>query len=70
MARQNNSINDAIDQLVDQLAAFCLDKIEQNMRDGDDNDIDISVEQLEEEYRVRGNDDKRMTQLIRCSRRS
>ena len=70
MARQNNSINDAIDQLVDQLAAFCLDKIEQNTRDGDDDDIDISVEQLEEEYRVRGNDDKRMTQLIRCSRRS
>jgi len=70
IACQNNSIDDAIDQLVDQLAAFCLNKIEQNMRDGDDDDIDISVEQLEEEYRVQGNDDKRMTQLIRCSCRS
>jgi hypothetical protein len=70
MARQNNSIDDAIDQLVDQLAAFCLNKVEQNTRDGDDDDIDISVEQLEEEYRVRGNDDKRMTSLIRCSCRS
>jgi len=54
-------INNAIDQLVDQLAAFCLDKIEQNIRDGDDNDIDILVEQLEEEYRVWGNNDKWIT---------
>jgi len=52
MAHQNNSIDIAIDQLVDQLAVFCLDKVEQNTRDGDDDDMDISVEQLEEEYRV------------------
>jgi hypothetical protein len=61
MARQNTSIDDTIDQLIDQLAAFCLDRVEQNTRDEDDNDIDISVEQLEEEYRVWGNDDKWMT---------
>ncbi len=58
MAHWNNLIDDAIDQLIDQLAVFCLDKVEQNMRDGDDDNMDISVEQLEEEYRVRGNDDK------------
>ena len=61
MAYQNNLINDAIDQLIDQLAVFCLDKVEQNTRDGDDDDMDILVEQLEEEYRVRGNNDKRLT---------
>ena len=61
MACWNNSINDAIDQLIDQLAVFCLNKVEQNTRDGDDDDMDISVEQLEEEYRVRGNNDKRLT---------
>jgi len=47
--------------LINQLAAFCLNKVEQNTRDGDDDDMDISVEQLEEEYRVQGNDDKRLT---------
>jgi hypothetical protein len=52
MTRWNNSIDIAIDQLVDQLAVFCLDKVEQNTRDGDDDDMDILVEQLEEEYRV------------------
>jgi len=58
MVCQNNSINISIDQLVNQLAVFCLNKVEQNTRDGDDNDIDILVEQLEKEYRVWGNDDK------------
>jgi hypothetical protein len=53
MARRDNSINDAIDQLVDQLAAFCLQKVEQNT--SEDDDIDISVEELEEEIRVRDN---------------
>ena len=43
-------INDAIDQLVDQLAAFCLQKVEQNT--SEDDDIDISVEKLEEEIWV------------------
>ena len=61
MAHRNNLIDDAIDQLIDQLAVFCLDKVEQNTRDGDDDDMDILVEQLEEEYRVRGNNDKRLT---------
>ena len=61
MACWNNLIDIAIDQLVDQLAVFCLDKVEQNTRDGDNDDMDISVEQLEEEYRVWGNDDKWMT---------
>ena len=50
MACRDNSINDAIDQLVDQLAAFCLQKVEQNT--SEDNDIDISVEELEKEIRV------------------
>jgi hypothetical protein len=53
MAHRDNSINDAIDQLVDQLAAFCLQKVEQNT--SEDDDIDISVEELEEEIRVRDN---------------
>jgi len=61
IAHQNNLINIAIDQLVNQLAVFCLNKVEQNMRDGDDDDMDISVEQLEKEYRVQGNDNKWMT---------
>ena len=61
MACWNNSIDIAIDQLVNQLAVFCLDKVEQNIRDGDDDDMNISVEQLKEEYRVWGNNDKRMT---------
>ena len=50
---QDNSINDAIDQLVDQLAAFCLQKVEQNT--SKDDDIDISVEELEEEIQVQDN---------------
>ena len=53
MAHQDNSINDAIDQLVDQLAAFCLQKVEQNT--SEDDDIDISVEELEEEIRMQDN---------------
>ncbi len=53
MAHQDNSINDAIDQLVDQLAAFCLQKVEQNT--SEDDDIDISVEELEEEIQVQDN---------------
>ena len=61
IAHQNNLINIAIDRLVNQLAVFCLNKVEQNMRDGDDDDMDISVEQLEKEYRVQGNDNKWMT---------
>ena len=44
IAHQNNLINIAIDQLVNQLAVFCLNKVEQNMRDRDDDDMDISVE--------------------------
>ncbi len=44
MACQDNSINDAIDQLVDQLAAFCLQKVEQNT--SEDDDIDILVEDV------------------------
>ena|SRR6266851_3887071 len=67
MARRDNSINDAIDQLVDQLAAFCLQKVEQNT--SEDDDIDISVEELEEEIQVRDNTIK-MTQLIQGSCRS
>ena len=54
MACRDNSIDDAIDQLVEQLAAFCLQKVEQNTSNEDD-DIDISVEELEEEIRVRDN---------------
>ena len=61
IAHQNNLINIAIDQLVNQLVVFCLNKVEQNMRDGDDDDMDISVEQLEKEYRVQGNNNKWMT---------
>jgi len=48
------AIDDAISQLVDQLAAFCLEKVEQNTTNEDEDDIDISVEQLEEEIRVQG----------------
>jgi len=51
MACQDNSINNAIDQLVNQLAAFCLQKVEQNTSNEDD-DIDILVEELEEEIWV------------------
>jgi hypothetical protein len=47
------AIDDAISQLVNQLAAFCLEKVEQNTTNEDEDDIDISVEQLEEEIRVR-----------------
>ena len=53
MACRDSSINDAMDQLVDQLAAFCLQKVEQNT--SEDDNIDISVEELEEEIRVRDN---------------
>ena len=53
MACQDNSIDEAISQLVDQLAAFCLEKVEQISTNEDDDDIDISVEELEEEHRVR-----------------
>ena len=53
MARRDNSIDEAISQLVDQLAAFCLEKVEQISTNEDDDDIDISVEELEEEHRVR-----------------
>jgi hypothetical protein len=53
ITHQDNSINDAIDQLVDQLAAFCLQKVEQNT--SKDDDIDISVEELEEEIQVQDN---------------
>jgi hypothetical protein len=56
LAHQDSSIDDAISQLVDQLAAFCLEKVAQNSTNHDDDDIDISVEQLEEEYRVRNDD--------------
>ncbi len=52
MAHRDNSIDDAISQLVDQLAAFCLEKVEQISTNEDDNDIDISVEELEKEHRV------------------
>ena len=55
MARRDNLMDDAISQLVDQLAAFCLEKVEQNSTNKDD-DMDISVEKLEEEYRVRDDD--------------
>jgi len=51
IACQDNSINNAIDQLVNQLAAFCLQKVEQNTSNEDD-DIDILVEELEEEIWV------------------
>jgi len=54
MACQDNLIDDAIDQLVNQLAAFCLQKVEQNTSNEDD-DIDISVEELEEKIWVRDN---------------
>jgi hypothetical protein len=47
------AIDDAISQLVNQLAAFCLEKVKQNTTNEDEDDIDISVEQLEEEIRVR-----------------
>jgi hypothetical protein len=53
IACQDSLINDAIDQLVDQLAAFCLQKVEQNT--SEDDDIDILVEELEEEIQVRDN---------------
>jgi len=56
MACRDNSIDDAISQLVDQLAAFCLEKVEQISTNEDDDDIDISVEELEEEHRVRDDD--------------
>ncbi len=46
------AIDDAISQLVDQLAAFCLEKVKQNTTNEDEDNIDISVEQLEEEIRV------------------
>jgi hypothetical protein len=46
------AIDDAISQLVDQLAAFCLEKVEQSTTNEEEDDIDISVEQLEEEIRV------------------
>ena len=52
MACRDNSIDDAISQLVDQLAAFCLEKVEQILTNEDDDNIDISVEELEEEHRV------------------
>ena len=55
MAHRDNSIDDAISQLVNQLAVFCLEKVEQNSTNEDD-DMDISVEELEEEYRVRDDD--------------
>jgi hypothetical protein len=54
VSERSAAIDDAISQLVDQLAAFCLEKVEQNTTNEDEDDIDISVEQLEEEIRVRG----------------
>jgi len=45
-------IDNAISQLVNQLAVFCLEKVEQILTNEDDDDIDISVEELEEEHRV------------------
>ena len=56
MACQDNSIDNAISQLVDQLAAFCLEKVEQISTNEDDDDIDISVEELEEKHRVQDDD--------------
>ena len=52
MARRDNLIDEAMSQLVNQLAAFCLEKVEQISTNEDDDDIDISVEELEEEHRV------------------
>jgi len=39
--------------LVDWLAAFCLQKVKQNI--SEDDNIDISVEELEEEIQVQDN---------------
>jgi hypothetical protein len=63
------AIDDGTSQLVNQLAAFCLEKVEQNKTNEDENDIDISVEQLEKEIRVQEHYDKGVTQLIQGSRR-
>jgi hypothetical protein len=48
-----HSINDKIDQLTDQLAAFCLEKLQNNMMSSDNMAVDMDTERFASELQVR-----------------
>ena len=52
----DNTIENAIDRLADELAAFCFEHLEEGVTSGDGNnviDMNIDQEAFEEELRVR-----------------
>jgi hypothetical protein len=72
----NASTDNSIDQLTEQLAAFCIGHIEKSLHPSNGNesndgvDVNLDADAFEEELRVRVNDAVVTQMLISCTRRS